>query len=157
MSTKTTYSFVSNSVTETESFARLLAARLRGGEVFVFKSDVGGGKTTFVRALVAALGSTDHVSSPTFTVSKIYKTPQFRIAHFDFYRLQDPHYVVEALQEEMSDPHTICFVEWPTSVGAHLPLSLVMTIQKDPKEPSRRSITLEAGEAYAYILEGLAA
>jgi tRNA threonylcarbamoyladenosine biosynthesis protein TsaE len=108
-----------------------------------------------VRALVAALGSTDHVSSPTFTVSKIYMTPQFRIAHFDFYRLQDPHYVVEALHEEMSDPRNICFIEWPTSIGVHLPSSLEMTIQKDPIEHSRRFITLEVEEAYAYMLEGL--
>lgn len=118
---------------------------------------MGGGKTTFVRALVTALGSTDHVSSPTFTVSKIYKTPQFRVAHFDFYRLQDPHYVVEALQEETSDPHTICFVEWPTSVDVHLTSSVDITIQKDPVEHSRRSITLEAEEAYTYLLEGLSA
>ncbi len=146
---------MSNSVTETESFAKQLAAKLRGGEVFVFRSDVGGGKTTLVRALVAALGSTDHVSSPTFTVSKIYTTPQFRIAHFDFYRLQDPHFVLDALHEETSDPQTICFVEWPTSIGAHIPSAAVITIDKDPEVQERRHIEVEVERAYAYLLEGI--
>jgi len=46
---------------------------LRGGEVIELAGDIGGGKTTFVRGLARGAGSSDVVSSPTFTISKVYK------------------------------------------------------------------------------------
>ena len=47
------------------------------------------GKTTFVSALVAALGSGSAVSSPTFSLAQFYATPGPRVLHVDTYRLTD--------------------------------------------------------------------
>jgi tRNA threonylcarbamoyladenosine biosynthesis protein TsaE len=60
---------VTNSPEQTIDVAKSIGARLKGGECIELTSDVGGGKTTFVRGLVSGAGSTDHVSSPTFTIS----------------------------------------------------------------------------------------
>ena len=55
-------------------------------KVVVFKGGMGLGKTTLIKALVQALGSTDNVSSPTFGLVNPYEGTDCRIYHFDFYR-----------------------------------------------------------------------
>ena len=121
MNTAVTLQISSHSSNETEAFAAQLAVNLTGGEVIELKSDLGGGKTTFTKGLVKALGSTDHVTSPTFTVSKEYNSSKFRILHFDFYRLNDAMYVAEALAEAALDTKTICIIEWGNIVDNVLP------------------------------------
>lgn len=64
----------STSSSATEKLGEKLGRQLRGGEVIELVSDLGGGKTTFVRGLANGMGSTDHVSSPTFKISNIYRT-----------------------------------------------------------------------------------
>ena len=84
-------------------------------------SDLGGGKTTLVRGLARGLGSKDRVASPTFTLSKLYKTERFDIHHFDFYRLADAGLVGLELHDLLGDPHNIVVVEWGGSVQHVLP------------------------------------
>ena len=89
---------------QTEEVGSKIGTCLLGGEVILLSSDIGGGKTALVRGIARGLGSTDHVSSPTFTISKIYKSPKLTLYHFDFYRLQEPgiinYELVEALHDE---------------------------------------------------------
>jgi len=82
-----TLRITSESPEATEQLAEAIGRRLTGGEVIELVSDLGGGKTTFVRGLARGLGSADVVSSPTFTVSKVYKADKLELHHFDFYRL----------------------------------------------------------------------
>ena len=42
-------------------------------KVVIFKGGMGFGKTTLIKALVRALGSTDNVSSPTFSLVNPYE------------------------------------------------------------------------------------
>ena len=67
-----THSIVSTDSKSTEKLGALLGKQLKGGEVIELVSDLGGGKTTFVRGLAAGSGSKDQVASPTFTLSKVY-------------------------------------------------------------------------------------
>ena len=62
----------SNNAEQTELIAVAIGKRLRGGEMIELVSDLGGGKTTFTRGLARGAGSSDVVSSPTFTISKVY-------------------------------------------------------------------------------------
>lgn len=145
-----------DSLKATEQLAKIIATQLKGGEVIELVSDVGGGKTTFAKYLVAALGSADNVSSPTFTVSKKYKAGAITINHYDFYRLNDPHYVKEALAEDLQDPHTITVIEWGGVVDDVLPKNrLKISIAKHPSNEFARSLTFETTEVYNYILKGL--
>ena len=142
---------------QTEQLAKKIAVRLKGGEVIELVSDVGGGKTTFTKFLVKALGSTDTVSSPTFTVSKLYHTPKVAVYHYDFYRLNDPHYVTEALQENVQDTQAITIIEWGGLVDDVLPKSrLKVTLQKHPSIETARHIVLESDDEHTYILEDIA-
>jgi tRNA threonylcarbamoyladenosine biosynthesis protein TsaE len=98
----------------------LLGSRLKGGEIIELRSDLGGGKTTFVQGLAKGAGSQDRVSSPTFTLSRIYKTKNFDIHHFDFYRLNDPGILAEQLAEVLAEPNVVV-VEWADIVNDVLP------------------------------------
>ncbi len=109
---------------------------LRGGEVIELVSDLGGGKTTFVRGLARGLGSTDRVSSPTFTISKVYKVPgSLALHHFDFYRLPEAGLIAEELADVLDDPRNIVVVEWAGIVQDVLPQSkLTIRIEKTPED-----------------------
>jgi len=141
----------------TEQLAKLVASNIKGGEVIELVSDVGGGKTTFTKYLVAALGSNDTVSSPTFTVNKVYNTPKHKVYHYDFYRLNDPMYVSEALAENLDDTTAITLVEWGGLVDNVLPKERIkITIQKHATNQDARHITIQAPDSLAYVVKGIA-
>ena len=83
--------------------------------------DVGAGKTTFVRGLAKGIGVKEAVTSPSFTISKIYRGEKASLVHYDFYRLADPGIMQEDLAESIADPHTITIVEWGQSIQDILP------------------------------------
>jgi tRNA threonylcarbamoyladenosine biosynthesis protein TsaE len=117
-----TWQMRSTSSGDTESLGELLGKLLKGGEVIELRSDLGGGKTTFVRGLAKGAGSKDTVTSPTFTLNKIYKAKKgLQIHHFDFYRLAQAGIVAEQLAESLSGPKNIVVIEWSDIVKGVLP------------------------------------
>ncbi len=107
-------------------------------------SDLGGGKTTFVQGLARGLGYSGDVTSPTFTLSRIYPLPDGReLHHFDLYRLSGGEVVVEELADVAGKPGIITAVEWPETAQGVLPedrLSLTFEVTGDDE----RSITVTA-------------
>jgi tRNA threonylcarbamoyladenosine biosynthesis protein TsaE len=127
-----TFKTDSQSSEDTERFAHTLGSRLRGGEVIALVSDLGGGKTAFVRGLAAGLGSTDHVASPTFTISREYKAGNLTLYHFDFYRLQEPGVVAAELEEFIDDPTAVVAIEWGAIVEEVLPENKIIVNSRSP-------------------------
>jgi len=120
----------SNSSESTETIGQKLGSRLRGGEVIELVSDLGGGKTTFVRGIARGLGSQDVVASPTFTISRQYRAGELTLYHFDFYRLGEPGIVAAELLEVIDDPKAIVVIEWGEIVENVLPAGrLTITFQ----------------------------
>lgn len=116
-------------------------------------SDLGGGKTTFVRGLAKGFGSTDTVASPTFTVSKEYTAGNKRVAHYDFYRLHDAGLLQFELAESVHDPDTVVVVEWGDIVRNVLPATR-MTIHITATESESRSLKLTIPSEYSYVHVG---
>lgn len=81
--------FISNSVDETIAAGRKWADALQAGEVLALAGDLGAGKTQFVKGLVAGLGGTVAVTSPTFTLIHEHTSGRLPVYHFDFYRLEN--------------------------------------------------------------------
>ena len=144
------------SLEQTIEISQKMGENLRGGECIEFKSDLGGGKTTFTTGLVAGLGSTDQVSSPTFTISNQYDAGDITIHHYDFYRVQDDPGLVRAeLDEDTHDGKSVVIVEWAESVEDVLSEQrIVITIQSGENEADRE-FTFYYPESLDYVFEGI--
>jgi len=81
--------FISNSPAETEAIGRQLAEYIDVGSILALKGDLGSGKTLFVKGLVAGLGSSADVTSPTFTIVHEYRGGRVPVYHFDFFRVEN--------------------------------------------------------------------
>ena len=121
--------------------AAAFAATLRPGDAVGLEGDLGSGKTTFIRAAVAALQGVDPVSSPTFTFRHRYPGPP-PVDHLDLFRLERPSEAVELGLDEAFSADAIAFVEWPERLPRLLPPDAVrVTIRGSGDAP--RDITIE--------------
>lgn len=145
---------VSTSSVQTEQIAAQIGSHLRGGEVIELVSDLGGGKTTFVRGLGRGAGSEDTVSSPSFTLTNQYEAPGHTIYHLDFYRLNEPGIMRDELAEMLSDPQAVVVVEWAEIVENILPVDR-LTIHIETTGESSRNITVNYPDSLSYMVEGL--
>jgi tRNA threonylcarbamoyladenosine biosynthesis protein TsaE len=130
----------SSSPEETEAVASRLARALRPGDVVTISGDLGAGKTTFVRGAARALGVTEPVTSPTFTIGHRYGN----VAHLDLYRFAG----VSAAEWGDLEPYfdgSIAFVEWPEAGEGTLPAPRVR-VRMAHVDETRRLIELEADD-----------
>ena len=86
--------FISKSLEDTFLLASHIAKQCNGGEIILLNGDLGAGKTTFTKGFAKALGITNAVTSPTFTLMKTYYG-RLRLYHFDMYRIIDEGEVEE--------------------------------------------------------------
>ena len=115
-------------------FGRTVAKSLTPPVAIELVGDVGAGKTTFTRGLAEGLGVKTPVTSPSFTISKLYAFPGGTLAHYDFYRLPDPGLMSEDLLESLQSPDMITVVEWADTVSNLLPVGhrrFTITLNKD--------------------------
>ena len=97
----------------TRQLADQIAHQLAAPLVIELIGDVGAGKTTFTRHLARALGVTEPVQSPTFTLSRVYDVADGRrLVHYDFYRLGEAGIIADELAETSADDTTITVIEW---------------------------------------------
>jgi tRNA threonylcarbamoyladenosine biosynthesis protein TsaE len=130
----------------TEAVGRRLAPQLRAGDVVALFGELGAGKTTFARGLLAGLGHDGEVASPTFPIVIPYDTLRLPAWHVDLYRLEDPAEIEElALDEALEDGALI--VEWPERMGLALwPHSLRLTLRRQGE--GARTLTAEVPAAW---------
>jgi tRNA threonylcarbamoyladenosine biosynthesis protein TsaE len=103
-------------ISEPEATISAAAALLDfGGEahIFLFEAPMGAGKTTLIKAMCKHLGSSDHFSSPTYSIVNEYAFPGGKIYHFDLYRLKQVEELLDLGIEELLDSGAYCFIEWP--------------------------------------------
>lgn len=130
----------------TEKLGRRLASQLRAGDVVALFGDLGAGKTTLARGLLAGLGHDGEVASPTFPIVIPYEALDLPIWHVDLYRLENPAEIEElALDEALEDGALI--VEWPERMGRALwAHSLRLTLRREGE--GARTLTAEVPAAW---------
>ncbi len=106
--------------TETESLGGELAGLLREGDVVLVCGELGSGKTTLVRGAARALGVSDPVTSPTFSIGHRYRAPEVVVSHLDLYRLAGLEHEDQDLLADYIGPGRIAFVEWPQDAASEL-------------------------------------
>ena len=129
-----------------ESLGQRIATRLCAGDVVALSGELGAGKTTLARAVLAALGHRGEVPSPTFTIVESYDALDPPMVHADFYRLDDPREAEELGLEDYREGAAL-LAEWPERAGgfAHEAGCLSLTLEKVGE--GRRAI-VEAGTAW---------
>ena len=132
-----------NSQLDTENFANQLADLLAPSDVILLSGDLGGGKSTFARALIRRLTNpNEEVPSPTFTLVQTYESEKFPIWHFDLYRLEFPEEIWELGFEDIQSG--VALIEWPEKMGMYMPSeALHLTFEYGETEGERR-VTLKA-------------
>ncbi len=109
------------SAEQTEELGAAIAERLGPGDVVLVRGDLGSGKTTLIRGAAEALGVTEPVTSPTFTIAQRYAGP-VPVAHLDLYRLGEAGLAAEdpALLADYLTDESVAFVEWPDAAEPQL-------------------------------------
>ena len=104
---------------ETEALGERLAAELAPGDVVLVSGELGAGKTTLIRGACRALGVSEPVTSPTFTIGHVY-AGRVPVSHLDLYRLADLGQEDPALLDDYLTPESISFIEWPAAAEPRL-------------------------------------
>ncbi len=154
MSTALILQIDSASSNSTELVAEQIGRCLKGGEVIELVSDLGGGKTTFMRGFAKGAGSTDHVSSPTFTISNVYQAKDLVLHHFDFYRLPEAGLIEYELHDVLGDPKAVVAVEWSNVIKHVLPQDR-LTIHLKTTGDESRQLEFTYPLSLSYLVENL--
>ena len=127
--------FTCPTVADTQALGAAIGKAVQAGDVFECTSDLGGGKTTFVKGLGKGMGVTDVVQSPTFTLSQLHKADRgLELHHFDFYRLEEPGVMSAELAESLHQPNVVTAIEWGDIVHNILPkdrITIHMGVQQN--------------------------
>jgi tRNA threonylcarbamoyladenosine biosynthesis protein TsaE len=129
---------------DTAAFAKSFAqAHDLSNAIVELRGDLGAGKTTLARHLLQALGVTGRIKSPTYAIVETYEaalstSQTFPIAHFDFYRFNDPAEWEEAGFRDIFADTGLKIVEWADKAKPMLPeADWVIAIEMQADETRR--------------------
>ncbi len=138
------------SLAATAALGAQLAGLLRPGDVVALEGELGSGKTTLVRAVVAGLGlDASLVSSPTFVIANDYpgSADAPPVVHVDAYRLGGADDLDTIGWDRVLDGSAIVFVEWPGRIDDALPETRA-TIRIAQIGPEARRFDLDIPSAW---------
>ena len=127
------------SLNDIDNAAKAFVEAMDQNTVFAFYGKMGAGKTTFIKAVCEALGVTEVVNSPTFSIVNEYRseTTGELIYHFDFYRIKKRDEVYDMGYEDYFYSGAVCFIEWPELIEELLPGEAVKVEIAEQEDGSR--------------------
>jgi len=130
---------LTHSAEETIARGRELGARLKPPILILLTGELGAGKTTFTKGLVAGLGAAteDEVTSPTFTLIHKYDRGP-RAYHIDLYRIADAHDLSTLGIEDIFTETTVVIVEWPEKLAPNLDWPILRITLEHVDDNTRR-------------------
>jgi len=131
-----------NSPAQLPAIASEIISSAPNSRIFLFYGDMGAGKTTLIKSLCEFLGTTEPVTSPTFSIVNEYIGTKNKIYHFDFYRLKNQTEALDMGYEEYFYSDAYCFIEWPEKIPDLLPehySRVTINVQGD----NSRQVTVE--------------
>ena len=109
------------SVAAMVDLGRAATAVARPGAVIALVGGLGAGKTHWTKGLVAALGCTVEVTSPTFSLVHEYRGGDLTVFHFEFYRLASAGDLLALGWDEYLEAGGVIVAEWADKFPELLP------------------------------------
>lgn len=109
--------FHSRSEEETVAWAKAYAKSLKAGDTVLLEGPMGAGKTMLAKGIIAGMGITDEVTSPTYAYVNEYGD----VFHFDCYRISSAAQAYGLGLVDYFDRGGICLVEWSENIKELLP------------------------------------
>ena len=129
-------------LSQVQKLAQSLAKQFRHqGGVLGLTGPLGGGKTTFTKSFLAALGI-KRSSSPTFVVAHEYQNGKRKIYHLDFYRMKESAELKNLGLEEMATGKNLVLIEWADKFPA-LTKQCAMIINFKVRPNNIRDVTIK--------------
>lgn len=113
---------LTHSLADLPSLAIQLLESLNGRKIIAFHGQMGAGKTTFVQAILRAMGIEEAEGSPTYSLVNVYESPFYgTVNHMDLYRLNELEEAYDIGLEEMIYGNQVNLIEWPNIIEPLLP------------------------------------
>jgi tRNA threonylcarbamoyladenosine biosynthesis protein TsaE len=138
---------VTHSPEETVAFGRELAVHLQPPCLVLLEGELGSGKTTLAKGIVAGLGaaSEDEVTSPSFTLVHEYGSAG-KVYHADLYRIEVPRDLATLGLDDLLSQGATVLVEWGEKLGDNVPIPCVR-IRLEHRGIDDRQILVDRVEA----------
>lgn len=149
----------SRNLADTLAIAAAVAGLCRAGDMIVLAGEMGAGKTAFAGGFGRALGVTEPITSPTFTLVHSYDSPTVTLHHADLYRLERTAEVADLALAELAEFDGVVVIEWGDVVAGSLGDHLEISLQPDPDgdEGAREIEIIGSGPTWAARWERLTA
>lgn len=138
------------------AIAQQVAACLKSPAILTFSGEIGAGKTTFIRAMLRALGVRSNIKSPTFSLVESYQSLYLPIHHFDLYRIHDESELDYIGFRDYFKHNAICCIEWPEQAPRYLAkpdVRFAFTIKGEGREMQAQAFS-ELGDEILSCLAG---
>lgn len=146
-----TYKITAYSEDDTMELAQNLESEKFPNMVICLEGDLGSGKTVFAKAFALALGVTENITSPTFTIIKEYYGGEMPLFHMDVYRLNE---VKQDLGiEEYFTKKGVTIIEWSDLIEDILPKNRLDIRIKIVDENTRQFVITPHGSKYEDLCE----
>jgi len=135
-------SMVTHSPEETVSFGRELGKELQPPCLVLLEGELGSGKTTLVKGILATLASIpeDEVTSPSFTL--VHEHGAGKAYHVDLYRVDGARDLATLGLEDLLERETTVLIEWGEKFGEEVPRPY-LRVRLEHLGPDQRRITVE--------------
>ena len=132
------------SLDDTHGVAAALAGLARPGDIILIAGEMGAGKTAFAQGFGRALGVTEPITSPTFTLVHSYEVGGLILHHADLYRLDQLAEVADLGLAELAEYHGIVLVEWGDVVESTFGEHLIVELGAVDDDDEARLVTIGA-------------
>lgn len=147
------YKCVTNSTIETMELAQKIMSKKFPNLIICLDGDLGSGKTVFTKGIANALGISEVITSPTFTIIKEYLDGNLPLYHMDVYRLNGNTDGIGI--EEYFIKGGIIVIEWSATIKDILPKERLDIIIKTEKENERILVLKPHGKKYEELCEAI--
>ena len=144
-----TQNYVCETPQDTFDLGEKIGETLRGGEMLLLAGGLGAGKTLLTKGILYALDfDVDEVTSPSFTLVNLYKTPKFNVYHIDLWRIDERSDAAAAvgLGEILEDAAAVTIIEWSERLAKFSFPEKTFRITIEGDGDDARRITIDATE-----------